>query len=59
VAHYQLGLAMHEKHDDAQTAAEFDEAYQLEPRIRFAAATTGLPDLFHRPTTAPIVCFAW
>src|ERR1019366_2468370 len=29
------------------------------PGIRFAAATAGLPDLLHRPTTAPIFCFAW
>jgi tetratricopeptide (TPR) repeat protein len=59
VAHYQLGLALHEKHEGAQAAAEFDKAYQLEPRIHFAGATTRLPVLLHRPTTAPIVCFAW
>jgi Flp pilus assembly protein TadD/mono/diheme cytochrome c family protein len=34
VAHYQLGLALHERHDDAQAAAEFDHASKLDPRLR-------------------------
>lgn len=34
LAHYQLGLALQEKHDDAQAAVEFGKASQLDPRLR-------------------------
>jgi tetratricopeptide (TPR) repeat protein len=34
LAHYQLGLALHEKHDEAQAAAEFENASKLDPRLR-------------------------
>jgi Flp pilus assembly protein TadD len=33
LAHYQLGLTLRDKQDDAGAAEEFDKAYQLEPRL--------------------------
>lgn len=34
LAHYQLGLALRQNHDDAGAVEEFGKAYQLDPRLR-------------------------
>jgi tetratricopeptide (TPR) repeat protein len=33
-AHYHMGLALRQKGDAAQAAAEFERAHQLDPRLR-------------------------
>jgi Flp pilus assembly protein TadD len=45
-AHFQLGVALHEKGDVAQASAEFEKAHQLDPHLKppqFASTPPATP----------------